>query len=290
MPGLPIPLMPPCAAIAGQLPGPLLAVVSGLSGGESEAVLAAMDLTTHLFAAFPDGAPGGVAILPAPDLLAVQSRRPRQSPFDGRQLAIDFPGAQRGSATRRIARAVLGELKKRAKAVLELRSADLDEDAAPWLSTTATTPAGWTKTLTVNDQAVTQAPCGSLAWACAEQGLPSAALHIARPKSGERAALPDELSPERLRALLAQALSDSSSSLETAAIETPVTAPQDGLWRPLARAGEDVPPGIPLGFLADPGEDRPIPVAAAVPGRVLRIRRAGGARANDAVVLLAVSH
>jgi predicted deacylase len=280
VPGLPTALMPPVVLVSGGA-GPLLTVVAGLSGGEWHSVAAAADLGRDLGALPADALSGAVAVVPALGVMAVWHRRPRHSPVDGQVLAEAFPGAERGTTTARLAHAVLEELVTRSSAVIELRSPDADESAVSWLSLAATAPAGWHWALG-SGRLLTRPARGSLAWAAAERGLPALALHLAA------AATPPALDAVRVAALLADLAAGPDPTPPPAADEVVVAAPTDGLWRPLAAAGERAAPGPPLGFVTDlAGAAAPAVVVTPVPGTALSVRTPGGVRRGDAVVRLA---
>lgn len=106
--------------IAGDRPGPVLAILGGVHGDELEGVTATRMLLRHLEVLGSLG--GTVRLVPVSNPPAFDARL-RASPVDGANLARVFPGSAAGTLTQRIAHVITERVITGADLLIDLHSA-----------------------------------------------------------------------------------------------------------------------------------------------------------------------
>lgn len=108
--------------IVGPNPGPCVALLGGIHGGEDEGVLSVRRVVTML----RDRPISGNVRAVATSNLAACHAYTRCTPGDGQNLARVFPGRRRGSYTERTAFAITERVLKGSQALIDLHSAGRD--------------------------------------------------------------------------------------------------------------------------------------------------------------------
>jgi len=110
---------PQVVTIAGQLPGPTVALLGGVHGDEYEGVIATRWLIAHLRSVLVKGTIRAAA----PAHPAAWQTTLRESPVDGKNLARVFPGSPDGSATEVVAHELTERVLKGSDLLIDLHSA-----------------------------------------------------------------------------------------------------------------------------------------------------------------------
>ena len=292
-------LMPPLALVGGTAPGPVLAVIAGLSGTETASVEAARTLAARLR---PDDLAGTLVIVPVADVPAFRDRRARVSPLDGRRLDASFPGAPRGGPTTRLAHALDKTVLSAADAVLVLRSGSVASTSAAVATVAvedgddaggAAQAASLVLARALGLPMVVEAePAGSVVWAARRRGAAAAAAEAGDAGRAAPAAV------RRLREAALAALGHlRMAALPAAPTAAPgffqgravAAAPADGYWRPQVRLGMAITRGDRLGLVQPLQADMaPVPVVAPADGVVVALDRGLAASSGQALAAIAL--
>ncbi len=268
----------PAVVVRGRLPGPTLAVTSGMHAAEYVPIEAVTRLTRELDPERLRGTLLAVLLVNSPGFF---ERSIYVNPRDGRNLNRSFPGSPSGSAAERVANFLLEELIAGSDAYVDAHCGDLIEALSPftlWLRSADPQVAerargmaacyGFEHTLGVDPEAVP----GAAYAAAALRGVPGIIAEI-----GEQG-ICDEPSVRRhlqgLRNVLAHlGMID--------AVGEPAAAPQEmdqmvwmrtgvsATYHPTVAVGEWVTEGQPVGELRDIFGDKLEPVTAAAGGLVV---------------------
>lgn len=116
--------------IGGDAPGPVVTVVAGVHGAEVSSIEAARRLSRslagHLLA-------GSVLIVPVANLASFFARSLYVNPVDQKNLNRVFPGRPDGTASERLAHALVEALVRPADVVLDLHGGDIVEALDPFM-------------------------------------------------------------------------------------------------------------------------------------------------------------
>lgn len=256
----------PITAVVGSTPGPTLLVLSGVHGSEHSPIVASQRLASVMD---PSTISGAVIFVHIANMPAYLGRTIYTSPADGKNLNRLFPGNRNGTLTDRIAFTLTDQLYPLADAVLDMHSGDGNEDLYPnWVGyyEQAGDPAviAGSKALAFAfgfehivpfQWALTDAANAIWAGSAAvAQGIPSIDVEaggknivsndaVAAIEEGIRRTLAHmNMTKERFPPITEQ-------KLITA--RTWISAPQDGSWVALKKAGERVLKDEVLGYLTD---------------------------------------
>ncbi len=117
--------------IHGRQPGPSLAVIAGLHGGEYCGIEAAIQVASLLK---PEDLVGEIRIVPVANLPGFMSRTMFTIPQDGKKLSSQFPGQMAGTYTQQLAAMLFHKVIAPSELVIELRGGELTENMAHYVS------------------------------------------------------------------------------------------------------------------------------------------------------------
>lgn len=173
VPGLDAMYHPYVTLVAGPVAGPVVTVISGVHGAEISSIEAARRLAQNLGGRLLKGT---VIVQPVTNLASFFARSLYVNPLDDKNLNRVFPGSADGTASERLAHAVVEHLVKPADVVFDLHGGDIVEALDPFMM--AETPPGQPPNLAAMhladlfglDQVVTDHVGGSLAAVATELG------------------------------------------------------------------------------------------------------------------------
>jgi predicted deacylase len=120
----------PYVEIDSGVPGPRLAVMSGIHPNE----VSSMEAALRLVPALADGLRRGTAsLLPVVNMPGLAQHAEYVIPIDGKNLNFSFPGSADGSFTERLAHALATEWSAGAEVLVDLHGGDLREDVAKFV-------------------------------------------------------------------------------------------------------------------------------------------------------------
>ena len=173
VPGVDEAYHPYVTLVGGREPGPVVSVISGVHGAEISSIEATRRLAQTLG---PRLLRGTVIVQPVTNLASFFARSLYVNPVDQKNLNRVFPGSPDGTASERLAYAVVEQLVKPADVVFDLHGGDIVEALDPFMM--AETPPGQPpNTVAMHladlfglDQVVTDHVGGSLAAVATELG------------------------------------------------------------------------------------------------------------------------
>lgn len=266
--------------IGGLRPGPVVLIVAGLHGAEVSSIEAARRLSMSLA---PRLVRGTVIVVPVVNAAAFFARSLYVNPRDGKNVNRAFPGSATGTATDRLAHAVVEQLVRPADIVMDLHGGDLVEGLDPFMVVDAapgSAPSG--RSLCVAQafglpQVITTHVAGSLVAAATQMG--KAALLA---EAGHNGLVCEEAVTQLVqgvtRVLAAADMLDASAVQEAPCPAyrpgwTWLSSDSTGFWRPCVDVGEEVLPGSPLGTIepmsAVHAADEVVQLASPHAGRVV---------------------
>ena len=130
VPGLEPQHHPYVTLVAGAAPGPVVSVVAGIHGAEVSSIEAARRLCGRLAGRVLRGT---VMIVPVANLAAFFARSLYVNPLDQLNLNRTFPGRPDGTATERLANALVEALVEPADVVFDLHGGDIVEALDPFM-------------------------------------------------------------------------------------------------------------------------------------------------------------
>lgn len=119
----------PLAVIRGRSPGPTIALISGLHGGEFAGTVALQRVIRQVDAQLLSGT---ILVAPLVNINAFERLTPRINPIDGVNMNRAFPGKADGTQTQRAANILTRELLVAADYVIDYHGGDLIEDQHPY--------------------------------------------------------------------------------------------------------------------------------------------------------------
>ena len=277
----------PIAIVHGTEPGPCVHVNAGVHPPEYAAIEAAVRTFRALD---PKTLRGTVVVVPVLNMPAFMVGAPYVVPMDNQNLNRVFPGSADGTASQRIAHAILTQVTAKCQYLVDLHGGDLPETLFPFtiFYRTGDTPtdteseriarAFGTEYLWVNDQKsgnpgtfVREAARLGVAGFVAEAGgLGSyAEEHVAVHFNGVQNVL------KELRMIPGTPEGVPASAQKLRGDAYGVTAPCGGVFHPLVRPGQEVAKGAPLAEITDVFGERQAVVTASAKGtvRILFIKR-----------------
>jgi uncharacterized protein len=225
VPGVDEAYHPYVTLVGGRAEGPVVSVVAGVHGAEISSIEAARRLAITLG---PRLRRGTVIVLPVTNLASFFARSLYVNPVDQKNLNRVFPGSPDGTASERLAHAVVEHLVKPADVVFDLHGGDVVEALDPFMlaETLPGEPANRTALALADlfglDQVVADHVGGSLAAVATELG--KAALLA---ESGQQGVL-SEVAVERLGGGVENVL----RSLDMLDGPAPAHAPGHPVFRP----------------------------------------------------------
>jgi predicted deacylase len=159
--------------IGGRDAGPVVTVVAGVHGAEVSSIEAARRLAADLGGHLRRGT---VAVVPVANLASFFARSLYVNPVDGKNLNRVFPGRPDGTASERLAHALVEQLVRPADVVLDLHGGDIVEALDPFMMAEAppgrgeNAPALELAAAFALDQVLTGHVAGSLAAAATQLG------------------------------------------------------------------------------------------------------------------------
>lgn len=115
--------------IRGRSPGPTIALISGLHGGEFAGTVALQRVIRQID---PERLSGTVLVAPLVNVNAFEQLTPRVNPTDGVNMNRAFPGKADGTQTQRVACVLTRELLAASDYVIDYHGGDLNEDQHPY--------------------------------------------------------------------------------------------------------------------------------------------------------------
>jgi uncharacterized protein len=303
----------PVVRIAGERPGPTLALVAGVHGGKVAAIRAIEQLAIEL----PGRIAAGTVLLVGPaNLAGYRAGLAQTSPADGLNLNRVFPGRADGSPTERLAARIIAEIVAQSDYLVDMHGSDGDEAvgrfayaARPGIHPRTDSLAlglalGWGVPVVVwdDDGPRELAQSRFLQTAAHLSGVPAITVFEAGATREDSAATVAFIAgARRVLAQLgmleqggAQATPPSTAQprAHPAALIAPrrtvVLADTAGRWAPTVRPGDALAAGELLGTLRDSsGVTRT--VRASAPGLVLHLRLEGSVTAGVPLVILAAT-
>jgi len=286
----------PYFAVCGREPGPAVAIVAGIHGGEYPGPLGALRLGRELD---PATVRGSLLILPLVNLTSFWGRQAFVTPEDRRNLNRVFPGKVDGTFSEVLAWRLMADVLMPADAVLDLHSGDIFEALADhtgrYLSGDAeqdarsgamaaafglpydlvwprpTNPGGLTGNTTLRGKASLLVEVGGngLASATDEENVYNGLVNTLRVLG----TLPGAVTPGTPR---------------PASHGAGIVAPATGLWRAAVALEQQVTAGDLLGTLTDPLGNEIARITAPVAGMVLYYMMSLAVQEGDPLATLAV--
>ncbi|HEY8597913.1 MAG TPA: succinylglutamate desuccinylase/aspartoacylase family protein [Thermomicrobiales bacterium] len=286
----------PFFAVRGREPGPTVAIVAAIHGGEYPGPLGALRLAREIDSATVRGA---LLILPLVNLSSFWARRAFVTPEDGRNLNRVFPGKADGTLSEVLAWRIMTDVLAPADAIIDLHSGDIFEaladhtgryqsgDAAQDARSAAmaaafglpydvvwarpTNPGGLVGNTTLRGKPSLLVEVGGngLASAADEANVYNGLLNTLRALGS----LPGDVAP----AIQQQASHGAG-----------VAAPATGLWRAVVALEQQVAAGEFLGTLTDPLGNEIARIVAPVAGMVLYYMTSLAVQEGDPLVTLVV--
>lgn len=130
VPGLEVQYHPYVTLVAGTEPGPVVSVVAGIHGAEASSIEAARRLSIRLDGRLQRGT---VMIMAVANLASFFARSLYVNPLDQMNLNRTFPGRPDGTATERLAHALVQGLVAPADVVFDLHGGDIVEALDPFM-------------------------------------------------------------------------------------------------------------------------------------------------------------
>jgi uncharacterized protein len=130
VPGLAPEHLPCVTIVAGTDPGPVVTVVSGVHGCEISSIEAGRRLSHRLEGSLRCGT---VLVVPVANLAGFFARTLYFNPTDGKNLNRSFPGSADGTASERLAHAMMTHLVEPADVVFDLHGGDSVEALDPFM-------------------------------------------------------------------------------------------------------------------------------------------------------------
>jgi hypothetical protein len=253
----------PYVAARGVEPGPAVAVVAGIHGGEYPGVLGAQRLARVLN---PARLRGALLVLPIVNLTSFWERSAFATPQDGRNLNRQFPGRAGGTFSEVLAFRLMQDILGPADAVIDLHSGDVFETLANhvgrYITGDATVDAlsermaaafglPYAMTSAIPDSPPPRTLTGNVA----ALGKPVLLVEVggnALASDGDVQSVFQGL-VNTLRVLDVLEGLPAPPDVPTRWVERgeQLTAPSDGLWRPAVALEQQVNPGDLLGTLTD---------------------------------------
>jgi uncharacterized protein len=116
--------------VGGDAPGPVVTVIAGVHGAEVSSIEAARRLSTRLGGRLQAGT---VLVVPVANLASFYARSLYVNPVDQKNLNRVFPGRSDGSASERLAHALVEALVRPADVVFDLHGGDSVEALDPFM-------------------------------------------------------------------------------------------------------------------------------------------------------------
>ena len=285
----------PYIAVRGRQPGPAVAIVAAIHGGEYPGILGALRLGRLLN---PGRVHGSLLILPIVNLPAFRERSAFVTPHDGKNLNRSFPGNATGTFSDVLAYRLLHEIVAPADALIDLHSGDVFETLSPYagyhesgndeqdrLSRSMTEAFGLPDAIAYPHSTSTVSLTGNATLL----GIPTIFVEV-----GGNALAPDDQTLTVYQGLI--------NSLRVLGVleglRTPtttrwlqpgatITAPLDGLWLPTITPRQSITANTPLGTLLDPLGNEIATISSPTDGVVLHHLSALSARKGDVLAYVA---
>jgi uncharacterized protein len=114
----------PCFAIQGERPGPAVAIIAAIHGGEYPGPAGAIEFARQLD---PGRVSGSILVLPLVNLSSFRERSAFITPEDGENLNRQFPGRATGTFTEVLAHHLIQDVIEPADILIDLHSGDVFE-------------------------------------------------------------------------------------------------------------------------------------------------------------------
>lgn len=281
-------LQQPYIAVRGRAPGPAVAVVAGIHGGEYPGILGALRLGRLLD---PERMRGSLLILPVANLSSFWERSAFVTPLDGRDLNDAFPGRATGVYSDVLAYRLMQEIVGPADVLIDLHGGDVFETLA---SHVVCFPTG---TPEIDDLSRAMAGAFGAPYALSFRiggmlGYAALAGKVGLlAEVGGNGLASDEqvfsvyqglVNALRALGMLGGQIPDTTVTwLQPGAL---ASAPQDGLWRPAVTLEQQVSKGDTLGTLSDLLGNEVALLTADEPGMVLYYMSALAVRRDETLV------
>jgi uncharacterized protein len=285
----------PYIAVRGRAPGPAVAIVAAIHGGEYPGILGALRLGRVLD---PERVNGSLLILPIANLSSFWDRTAFVTPEDGRNLNRSFPGRATGTFSEILAFRLLQDIAGPADIVIDLHSGDVFETLADHIIYYVT------NTPEVDDLSRAIASAFGVPYALAFPPPSSPVGLVGNAALLGKVGLFVEVGGNALASdgqtqTVYQGLVNSLRVLGMLGGRTPessprwlspgagISAPLDGLWRAAVSLEQQVSAGDLLGVLSDPLGNEMERVLAEIDGMVLYYMSALAVREGEPLVYLA---
>jgi predicted deacylase len=282
----------PYIAVRGIRPGPAVAVIAAIHGGEYPGILGALRLGRLLD---PTRVHGALLIVPIANVASFWERSAFITPQDGRNLNRSFPGRATGTFSEVLALRLLEDVVGPAAAVLDLHSGDVFETLADHVA--------WFRSGDDDLDALVRRMAGSFGVASVvTYPLPAQARSLTSSVARlGKAGLCVEVGGNG-RATDAQVLTVYQGLVNTLRVlgvlsgqppvssarwfgpGTQLSAPGDGLWQPAVTLAQQVRAGDLLGILSDPLGQELARLTADADGQVLYFMSALAVRSGEPLV------
>jgi uncharacterized protein len=284
----------PYIAVRGRQPGAAVAVVAAIHGGEYPGILGALRLGRLLD---PDRVHGSLLILPIVNISSFWERTAFVTPQDGRNLNRLFPGRAGGTFGDVLALRLMEDVVGPADAVIDLHSGDVFETLADHVAVYTT---GREE---VDDLSRRMAETFGVPIALAypqpvePRGMVGNAallgkVHLFVEVGGNALASADQVLTvyqglvNTLRVLDLLGGQPPPATVRWCEPGVQLSAPTDGLWRPVIQLKQRVAPGDLLGTLSDPLGQEIARISADSAGLVLYYMSALAVRTGEPLVYL----
>lgn len=285
----------PYIAVRGRAPGPAVAIVAGIHGGEYPGILGALRLSRVLD---PERVRGSLLIMPIANLSAFWERSAFVTPQDGRNLNRQFPGRATGAYSDVLALRLMQDIAGPADIVIDLHSGDVFETLADHVLYYVT------NTPQVDDLSRSLASAFGVPYALAYPPPEDPGGLIGNVALLGKVGLFVEVGGNAIaradqEQTVYQGLVNSLRVLGMLGGQTPeftprwlspgaqTSAPRDGLWRAAVELEQQVSAGDLLGTLSDPLGNELERLTAGDAGIVLYYMSALAVRQGDPLVYLA---
>jgi uncharacterized protein len=285
----------PYIAVRGRAPGPSVAILAGIHGGEYPGILGALRLGKVLD---PERVRGSLLIVPIANLSSFWERAAFITPLDGRNLNRMFPGRAIGTHSEVLALRLMQDIAVPADVVIDLHSGDVFETLADHVVFYAT------GTPEIDDLSRSMASAFGVRYALAYPRPSHPGGLIGNVVLHDKVALFVEVGGNAIARdddiqTVYQGLVNSLRVLGMLGGQTPeraprwlspgeqVSAPQDGLWRAAVALEQQVAAGEVLGTLSDPLGNELARLTAGDGGIVLYYMSALAVRRGDPLVYVA---